>query len=144
MNHHDREKQRRFFDAVAESPRAARQFATTVLIACAAPPPVIRDLTLVVSELVTNFVEHAVDRPVEVVVVVADPEWWEVEVVGGAGLDSKRMPDPAHWRLAPAEQPSGRGLGIVRQLMDDVAIDVGADRVSVRCRRRRDEPGGRR
>jgi anti-sigma regulatory factor (Ser/Thr protein kinase) len=139
MNHRDREKERRAFDAVAESPRAARQFATTVLTASDAPTQVVRDFTLVVSELVTNFVEHSIGKPVEVIVGVADPEWWEVEVIGGAGVDSKRVPDPGTWKLAPAERISGRGLGIVRQLMDDVVIDVGQEQVSVRCRRHRDE-----
>ena len=139
MNHRDRVKQRRAFDAVAESPRAARQFATTVLTASEAPTSVIRDFTLVVSELVTNFVEHSVGGPVEVVVGVGDPEWWEVEVIGGAGVDSKRVPEPNTWKLAPAERISGRGLGIVRQLMDDVVIDIGQEQVRVRCRRQRDE-----
>lgn len=130
------DRQRKLFRASTDSPRAARQFVVSVL-SRSAPAQVTRDLTLVVSELVTNFVEHSGGPAVEVAFVLADPHWWQVEVIGGTGLASKRVPEPETWTLAAAEEISGRGLGIVRQLMDHVVIDVADDRVSVRCRRRR-------
>lgn len=125
------------FAAEPDSPREARRFASAVLSVRAAPLQVARDLTLVVSELVTNFVEHSSGHRIDVIFDMRDPRWWAVEVIGGAGAADKRMPEPATWTLASAEDISGRGLGIVRQLVDDVVIDVGTRQVSVRCRRRR-------
>ncbi|HSB88351.1 MAG TPA: ATP-binding protein [Ilumatobacteraceae bacterium] len=130
-------REQRSFPAETDSPRAARRFATAVLSRHAAPAHIATDLTLVVSELVTNFVEHSSGGPIEVIFDLRDPLWWQVEVIGGVGTGAKRVPAPATWTLAGAEEISGRGLGIVRQLTDDVVIDVGAMQVSVRCRRRR-------
>ncbi|HEY7625775.1 MAG TPA: ATP-binding protein, partial [Ilumatobacteraceae bacterium] len=55
------------FAAEPDSPREARRFAATVLAYHAAPTDVARDLTLVVSELVTNFVEHSDGRQIAVI-----------------------------------------------------------------------------
>ncbi len=77
----------------------------------------------------------------EIVFNFADPHWWEVEVVGGAPATPKQLLAPEMWTITGAHEVSGRGLGIVRQLMDDVVTDVADHRVSVRCRRRRSESG---
>jgi hypothetical protein len=39
--------------------------------------------------------------------------------------------------VAAADQPSGRGLGIVRHLVDDIVTDSTDGQISIRCRRRR-------
>ena len=137
MNGNALDRERRTFDAVPSSARAARQFVTALLQNHAAPIGVIGDYSLVVSELVTNVIEHSDGFQVEIIVDVDDPEWWVLEVVGGAPAAPKRMLAPEMWTVAGAHEVSGRGLGIVRQLMDDVVTDVAPDRISVRCRRRR-------
>jgi anti-sigma regulatory factor (Ser/Thr protein kinase) len=124
-------------DAVPPSARAARQFVAELLRAHGATTEVIGDYTLVVSELVTNVIEHSAGSQVEIIVNSAEPQWWEVEVVGGAPAAPKQMLAPEMWTVAGAHEVSGRGLGIVRQLMDDVVTEVADDRISVRCRRRR-------
>lgn len=142
MDGPDLDHQRQSFDAVATSARLARQFAAELLTRHGAPADVTRDFTLVVSELVTNFVEHSNGARVEVSLDLSDRRWWQVEVSGGSGAASKQLPAPETWTLAAAGLISGRGLGIVRQLMDHVVVDVDIPqgRVSVRCRRRR-SPG---
>ena len=137
MNGNALERERRMFDAVPSSARAARQFVTELLRSRGAPDDVIGDYSLVVSELVTNVIEHSDGFQVEIIVDVDDPEWWVLEVVGGAPVVPKQMPIPEMWTVADANEVSGRGLGIVRHLMDDVVTDVTPDRISVRCRRRR-------
>jgi anti-sigma regulatory factor (Ser/Thr protein kinase) len=129
-----RPPERATFAAVAAAPRAARRFTQQILSEAKAPPRIVRDLALVASELFTNFVEHSDGAEVEVVVDLSDPSWWALEVNGGPGATSKRVPEPHTWTLAAAEQISGRGLGIVRGLMEEVVVDVGHHRVGVRCR----------
>jgi anti-sigma regulatory factor (Ser/Thr protein kinase) len=138
MDGHTVDSQRRTFDAVPANARAARQFVAEVLQAHGATTGVIGDYTLVVSELVTNVIEHTSGTQVEIIFNLAEPHWWEVEVVGGAPFTTEQMLAPELWTVAGATEVSGRGLGIVRQLMDDVVTEVAADRVSVRCRQRRE------
>ena len=137
MNGNALERESRSFDAVPSSARAARQFVTAILHSHGAPVGVVGNFSLVVSELVTNVIEHSNGFQVDVIVGVDDPEWWVLEVLGGAPAAPKRMLAPEMWTIASAHEVSGRGLGIVRQLMDDVVTDVSPDRVSVRCRGRR-------
>ena len=139
MNGNALDREWRTFDAVPSSARAARQFVTALLQDRGAPVGVVGDFSLVVSELVTNVIEHSNGFEVDIIVDVDDPDWWVLEVVGGAPAAPKRMLAPEMWTVANAHEVSGRGLGIVRQLMDDVVTDVSPDRISVRCRRRRSE-----
>lgn len=122
------------FRARPVNPRAVRRFVREALEAASAPADVVADFQLVVSELATNAIEHGVG---DVVVEVdgSRPAWWEVTVsssIGGARLRSTR-----EWVIADADAGSGRGLGIVRWLMDEVRVDHVGDRISVRCRMRR-------
>lgn len=137
MNDTALQRERRTFDAVPASARAARHFVAALLRSSGATAGVIDDFSLAVSELVTNVIEHTDGLHVEIIVDVADPEWWAVEVVGGAPLAPAWMLAPEMWTVAGAHQVSGRGLGIVSQLMDDVVTEVAPDRISVQCRRRR-------
>ena len=137
MNGHTTRPERRAFDAVPSSAGAARRFVADLLRLDGAPPSVISDYSLVVSELVTNVIEHSDGAQLEIVLDLADPEWWQLEVVGGPPVASKRLLAPETWTVAGADEVSGRGLGIVRQLMDDVAIRAAHDQIIVCCRRQR-------
>jgi anti-sigma regulatory factor (Ser/Thr protein kinase) len=139
----DGDRQQATFAASASGPRRARAFTTESLQRIGAPDDIVVDLTLVASELFTNFVEHSDGRQIEVVVDATDRRWWELAVIGGIGAPPKRVPDPGTWTVAAMEQISGRGLGIVRRLVDDVALDDDGGRVRIRCRIRRDADRGR-
>ena len=97
----------------------------------------ISDYALVVSELATNIIEHGDGSDLVIFLDVADPDWWGMEVVGGAKSGSSRLGEPASWTVAAADEPSGRGLGIVRHLMDEVLTDTTDSQVSIRCQRRK-------
>jgi len=101
---------------------------------------VVDDMELVTSELVTNAVVHGrrgsigleVDTEGEIVVTVSN--------LGPAAL----IPPIDQWRAASPLAPSGRGLGIVRRLCDDVAVLEIDDTTVVVCRRRIPDAGGTR
>ena len=129
----------RAFDAVPASARAVRQYVTDLLLLDGAPTAVISDFSLVVSELVTNVIEHSGGARLEVSLDLADPQWWRLEVIGAAPIAPKQLSAPETWTVAGANAVSGRGLGIVRKLMDDVMISAADDRVTVTCCRRRSD-----
>lgn len=131
----DREQQS--FAAIPASARAARQFVAATLRRHDAPPKLISDYALVVSELVSNIIEHGDGSTMVISLDVADPDWWEVEVVGGATTPPITLLQPDTWTVASADKESGRGLGIVRHLMDDIVTHTDAGQVSIRCRSRR-------
>jgi anti-sigma regulatory factor (Ser/Thr protein kinase) len=131
----DREHQT--FEAVPTSARAARQFVADTLRAHGASPQLITDYALVVSELTTNIIEHGDGSSLVIYLDVSDPQWWEVEVVGGATAAPSQLLDPDSWNVAGVDDTSGRGLGIVRHLMNDISTGFQAGQVSIRCRRRR-------
>jgi anti-sigma regulatory factor (Ser/Thr protein kinase) len=130
------------FAAVPASARAARQFVRDTLRSHGAANNVITDYALAVSELATNIIEHGDGSDLIIFLDVADPQWWGMEVVGGATTATNHVLvlEPASWTVAAADEPSGRGLGIVRHLMDDIATDTTDGQLSIRCRRRRVDP----
>jgi serine phosphatase RsbU (regulator of sigma subunit)/anti-sigma regulatory factor (Ser/Thr protein kinase) len=86
----------------------------------------IADVTVAVNEAVTNAVAHAYPiQTGEVVVQARDEDGSVVFVVRDHGRWSHRNPLRA-----------GRGLDLMRGLMDDVAIDTGDDGTEVVMRRR--------
>ncbi len=133
----DREHQ--IFDAVPASARAARKFVGEILRQRSAPNSVVVDFRLVASELVSNVIEHGDGSGLTVLIDFSDHHWWEIGVVAGTTLSSSKMQQPNEWTIAGNEDRTGRGLGIVRQLMDEVITTVSEGLVSVRCRRRRTE-----
>ncbi len=133
------DREQRTFESVPTSARAARQFVTELLRQRGATPAVVGDCALVVSELVTNIIEHGDGSDFVIVLDVADPAWWDVEVTGGAADAPLMVLEPEMWTIAGADDVSGRGLGIVRHLMDHVTTDTSGGQLSVRCRRRRSE-----
>jgi anti-sigma regulatory factor (Ser/Thr protein kinase) len=139
MNTSAVDREQRTFEPIPTSARAARQFVTETFRAHGADAQLVRDYALVVSELATNIIEHGDGSSLIIYVDVEDPEWWEVEVVGGASTPPAQLLEPTTWSVASADDASGRGLGIVRHLMDEISTGSHAGQVSVRCRRRRTE-----
>ena len=138
MNGSAVDREQHVFEAVPTSARAGRQFVTDTLREHGATIKVISDYALAVSELVTNIIEHGNGSNLTILLDVADPNWWEVEVVGGASGAPNHLLHPETWAVADEDEASGRGLGIVRHLMDEIISHTDAGQVSIRCRRRRE------
>ncbi|MFM2077667.1 MAG: Histidine kinaselike ATPase domain [Actinomycetota bacterium] len=109
----------------------ARRFVTSSLRALAAPPDVVSSLKLVVSELVSNAIRntHGAAR----VTVNGNRAGWTVEVVGGDQPPGHLLWDPSLWALHTDDRTSGRGLGLVRMLVDRVRVDRVLGDARVRC-----------
>ena len=137
MNTNAVDREQHAFEAIPASARAARNFVSNTLRQHEATAKVISDYALVVSELVTNVIEHGDGSMLTIFVDIADPDWWEVEVVGGASGVPAGILHPDSWTVAGAEQASGRGLGIVRHLMDEVESNAVDGQINIRCRCRR-------
>jgi anti-sigma regulatory factor (Ser/Thr protein kinase) len=130
-------RQQRTFDAVPTSARAARQFVSDLLRQHDATAAAVEDCTLVVSELVSNIIEHGDGSGFVILLDVTDPAWWEIEVTGGAADVPQLLLEPDTWTVARADDISGRGLGIVRRLMDHVVTNRADGQFSVCCRQKR-------
>ncbi len=133
------DREQRTFESAPTSARAARQFVRDLLRQHGATAAALDDCALVVSELVTNIIEHGEGSPFVILVDVTDPIWWDIEVTGAAIDAPPLVLEPQTWTVARAEDVSGRGLGIVRHLMDQVTTDTSGGQLSVRCRRRRSD-----
>jgi anti-sigma regulatory factor (Ser/Thr protein kinase) len=92
----------------------------------------VADLELVVAELVTNAVEHGTGSGV-VVELDIDPSVVTVSVTSGGGAD---LGGPSDWVMPPVGSTSGRGLALVRALVDDVEWSMTDGRTTVRVVRR--------
>jgi len=134
------DQERRAFAAVPASARFARMFVGDALHRLGAGALIVSDYQLVVSELASNVIEHGDGTDMIVSIDVADPLWWQVEVADGPAFTNGKAPQLDAWVVADPRQFSGRGLGIVRELMDDIVIASSGDHVSVCCRRRRRQP----
>lgn len=106
-------RQTQTLPAQAGSIPAARRFAATVL---APIPSENREIVvLLVSELVTNCIRHAVSEVNIAVDLDLDRDQIRVEVTdSGAGQPTLRTPGP--------EEPTGRGLQIVAALSSDWGV----------------------
>lgn len=85
------------------------------------PVQVLHDVQLVVSELVTNSIEHGGTADGLTVEVVVRPREVGI-VVTGAG-DHLDLPHRRDWTLPNASATTGRGLALVRQVADGVLVD---------------------
>lgn len=95
-----------------------------------APDDVVADLELVVSELSTNVIQHSGADEVTVSLRHHDGSW-QVDVHHFEGLrDLSSVVSPPH------SSTSGRGIMVVRALMDDVEIIEEAGGTLIRCTRR--------
>jgi anti-sigma regulatory factor (Ser/Thr protein kinase) len=117
-------------DADTAQVATARRFVRR-LLADAVPAEVVDDLQLVTSELFTNAVEHGAAGTVEVVV-ESTPEFAGVSVVSGG--PSSSVGPVIEWRVAGSASLNGRGLGIVRQLADELIVERDADHFAVTAR----------
>lgn len=116
--------------------RAARAFVEDELRRNDATDDQIETFRLAVSELAANAVAHG-SRSGWTVGVKATREWYTMDVSGGGAADDSLIFHPDRWTIADVDQPTGRGLGIVRQLMDQVAVRTWRGQVRVVCRMRR-------
>ena len=137
MNGSAVDREQRTFEAVPASAGAARRFVAEILRINGGSNGVVADFALVVSELTTNIIEHGDGSSLIIFVDVSDPGSWGLEVVGGQCRADSRVLRPETWAVAGADDTSGRGLGIVRHLMDEVSADSRDDQVSIRCRKQR-------
>lgn len=87
------------------------------------------ELELVVSELVTNVIQHT-DADELTVSVVREPHQWALDVSQADELEldgPRTLPEPS--------SPTGRGLFVVEALMDTVTVVDAPGGRSVRCTR---------
>jgi len=126
----------RDFTSAPQSTRLARAFVTDELVRLGAPPATLSKLDLIVSELMANSIQYGDGSNIVVLVDATSPAWYTVTVCNG--LHGQRPPmNPAAWAVAANDLPSGRGLGIIAQLADDVIVDEHAGQLHITCRLRR-------
>lgn len=126
----------RIYPSEPFSAREAREFATAEVRHAAARNSVVDNVGLIVSELVTNAIQHGDGSAIAVSIDHRSDTHLMVTV--NSGVAANRPPlDPANWMAAPHDQPSGRGLGIVRHLADDTELTLVAGRLGITCRLRR-------
>ena len=102
------------------------------------------NLAVAVAEALSNAAVHGnrlhPDRAVRVMVVVTPKECVVVEVADvGPGFDSGQVGDPTH--PARVLMPGGRGIFLMRQLVDRVEYNEVGNRVRLTVERRPARPG---
>jgi anti-sigma regulatory factor (Ser/Thr protein kinase) len=106
----------------------ARRFVRTTL-RDVVPANVASDMELITSELVSNAVRHGSRDPM-VVTVHADRRSTSVTIEHDHdNLDD--IPKIAEWEIADPSRSSGRGLGLVRALSDEVTVGVHGETLSI-------------
>jgi anti-sigma regulatory factor (Ser/Thr protein kinase) len=126
-------RSRRFPSSTA-SIRAARVFVADLLDAETPDWDRRGDVLLATSELVTNAVEHGGTDFIGVDVAI---DAGSVTVAVDSALTGS-IGDPAMWVGPAAAGPNGRGLMIVRSVVDEVMVSDGDGRLVVRCLFRHD------
>ena len=96
------------------------------------PSDLVDDLELVVAELVTNAVEHGTGSWI-VVELGIDPDVVSIAVTQEGGSD---LGDPTSWIMPPMASRTGRGLALVRILVDAVEWSRSDNLIKVRVDRR--------
>ncbi|HQZ35803.1 MAG TPA: hypothetical protein PK020_15365, partial [Ilumatobacteraceae bacterium] len=82
---------------------------------------------------VANSVQYGNGTEIVVGVDAVTDDWYTVSI--SSGVDGALPPlDPESWTVADPEQRSGRGLGIVRSLSDDLSVAVNDGRLVIICR----------
>ena len=119
-------------EAHMENVSVARRFVRQELTG-RVPEEAVTDLMLATSELVTNAFEHGSHHPVRLTVRRArDKASITVVSSGGDG----RLPDVRDWTTARADRISGRGLGIVREIADDIDVERDDHTLAITVHRR--------
>ena len=114
------------------SVRVARRFVQTVL-PDAVPVDVASDLTLATSELVTNAVENGSGTAIQVTVRVAEDA---ASVTVTSTGESVPVAAVEQWQIPDADALSGRGLGIVRPVADEIEVARSGDSLAITLIRR--------
>lgn len=113
--------------AVDSSVPEARRIVGDALDRRALGPGVVDDLVLAVSELVSNAVLHGSGADLSLAV-RAEPEGFEVSVTSSGSADV----GPVHsWSMPPPGSIGGRGLALVRSVVDRVDVATDGDRLTV-------------
>ncbi len=93
---------------------------------------VVRDLQLIASELFSNAIEHGDNTTVRLDVTVSHD-------VAGVSVHSRgvttQIGPAAEWHVSDPDAVTGRGLGIVRRLADDVIVEREDDVVTITAHR---------
>jgi anti-sigma regulatory factor (Ser/Thr protein kinase) len=116
-----------------ENVAAARRFVADRLDRVAVDRHVVDDLRLAASELVTNAVEHGNPKPVVIELGVATGV---VSLSVTSHSPHDQVAPVSDWVVAGADEITGRGLGIVRNLADDVSVSRGAGMLTITVERR--------
>lgn len=95
-------------------------------------PEEVADLELMASELVTNAIQHGLGGSVLITLDCRDGT--VILKVDSVGPSRAVGPTPT-WLVAEASAVSGRGLGLVRELADDIDVDQRPDRLSITVHR---------
>lgn len=123
----------RSYPSLPRSTHAARAFVVGELRNAAASDRTVANFELIVSELVTNAVQYGNGAEIVVGVDAVTDGWYTVSISSGVDVELPPL-DPASWSIADAGMRSGRGLGIVRSLADDLSLHVCDDRLVIVCR----------
>lgn len=132
----DGRRRSRQFRRLPPDVRSARVFAADVLRVLGATATDIEAFELAVSELGSNAVTHS-SRASWTVGIQAEGDWYTLDVSGGTATPDNVIFHTERWAIAESGEPSGRGLGIVHELMDDVTVERRRGTVRVVCRLRR-------
>ncbi|MEO6653380.1 MAG: ATP-binding protein [Ilumatobacteraceae bacterium] len=97
-----------------------------------APRDMVADFEIIVSELLTNAVEHG---PHGTLGVQLERNPSAVSLTVDSPSPGTELADAATWSVADVDQVTGRGLGIVRRLADDVSVARNGDSLSITARR---------
>jgi anti-sigma regulatory factor (Ser/Thr protein kinase) len=100
------------------------------LVEQGAPPEFVTEIILACSEACANAIEHP-RAPARAV--------FEVRAHVAACVLELKVQDYGHWKAGEpeADQDRGRGLAIMKLLMDEVALDIGAESGTTVTMRRR-------
>jgi serine/threonine-protein kinase RsbW len=109
-----------------------RRSVASFLGSAAADETVIADFQLAVSELATNVIEHSAERHINVLI-RRSTMGWSLEMEGIDDLEQHAVTEPGP---TPIDARSGRGLTIVRSVMDTVEIVEENGGRFVRCVKR--------
>jgi len=93
----------------------------------------VEDLSLAASELAANVVQHGDADYLYVRLDDRDPNRWTLEVAGGRNRLPAHLSDPSVWSVARPESSHGRGLGIVRAVVDDIEVLEHANGLAIPC-----------
>jgi serine/threonine-protein kinase RsbW len=127
----------------------ARDFVAEIARAVPMTPKEVYDLELVVTEALTNVMEHAYEgdeeSAVELSVMPGDAELTIVITHQGRDFDPDSVPDPNMREYLAQRRVGGLGLFLMKKLMDEVEYTTGEDgRRQIRMMKRRssDEVAG--